>query len=287
MGDHQHDQRLSRRAFRDALSIGRALVEARRCKCRLPASDLAVPPNLEAAAAAQSVLFRGSGHNELRPVAGWKVAIGPGGVPVSAPLHPLVEAAFRVDQEAPGASMRAAEATSTPWREGMAFEIEIAVRLGSDLPPRPGRRYDRAEIVDAVETVYAGLEIIDSRLDEGSQAPFPLFMADWLGNSGYVVGAVLRDCLEESFGVHDLSVTADGKSLFSRTVAHPNADPLAPLIAYSNRPLDALGGLKAGQIVTTGSLCGVLPLTSPRIVEAFLDGRKVISVKFVGSSSHV
>jgi 2-keto-4-pentenoate hydratase len=287
MRDHQHSRGLSRRAFRDALSIGRALAEARRCECRLVASDLAVLPNLEAAAAAQSVLFRGPGHKEIRSVAGWKVAIGPGGVPVSAPLHPLVETACGMDEAVPGSIIGAAGATTAPWREGMAFEIEIAVRLRSDLPPRLDRLYGRAEIVEAVETVYAGLEIIDSRLDGGSQAPFPLFMADCLGNGGYVVGAVLGECLEESFGDHDLSVTAQGKPLFSSTVAHPNADPLAPLVAYSNRPLDAMGGLKARQIVTTGSLCGVLPLTSPGVVEAFLDGRKVISVMFVGSSSRV
>ena len=44
-----------------------------------------------------------------------------------------------------------------------------------------------------------------------------------------------------------------------------------PLLAYANEQSDYLGGLRAGQIVTTGSLCGVLPVRAAGLLQAHLD----------------
>ena len=39
---------------------------------------------------------------------------------------------------------------------------------------------------------------------------------------------------------------------------HADGDPLIPLAAYLSRPIDVMGGLRAGQFVTTGSFCGAV-----------------------------
>ncbi len=109
----------------------------------------------------------------------WKVTVSPDGQAVTAPLHPYAEASS-------GAQI--------PWVKGMKFEAEIAVRLGSDLPVRRDGGYSRAEVVDAVATVHLGAELLVSAIEESGKVSFLLFLADRLGNSGYVLGpAVPKD----------------------------------------------------------------------------------------------
>ncbi len=62
---------------------------------------------------------------------------------------------------------------------------------------------------------------------------------------------------------------------------HVNVDPLAPLVAYANAPIDFAGGLRAGQIVTTGTLCGVVPLPAPGSVVTSLGALPPLAFELV------
>ena len=53
---------------------------------------------------------------------------------------------------------------------------------------------------------------------------------------------------------------------------NPWTDPLVPLIACANAQMDHVGGFRAGQIVTTGSLCGIFWQRPGERVEAEIDG---------------
>jgi 2-keto-4-pentenoate hydratase len=194
-------------------------------------------------------------------VAGWKVAIGPGGRPVAAPLHPLIR-----DTR-----------PSLPWRLGLAIEVEFAVELGADLPCRLGENYSRGEVEAALSGIYLGVEIINSRLIEGSTAPFELFLADSLANAGYVLGPrVPREFLMGNGPV--LSVLAEAQPLHVGQANHPSGDPLASLVAYANNPSDQLGGLRSGQVITTGSLCGVISLQAPTQIDITLNDAHVMQL---------
>jgi len=52
------------------------------------------------------------------------------------------------------------------------------------------------------------------------------------------------------------------------------------LLAYANEKNDYLGGLKAGQIVTIGSLCGILPVHAAAFLKASLGKVGQVSVRF-------
>jgi 2-keto-4-pentenoate hydratase len=52
---------------------------------------------------------------------------------------------------------------------------------------------------------------------------------------------------------------------------HPTTDPLKPLLDYANAQSDRLGGFRAGQIITTGSLCGLVSVEEPSEVTAMID----------------
>ena len=51
-------------------------------------------------------------------------------------------------------------------------------------------------------------------------------------------------------------ISLNGVTIYDQPAVHGNGDPMTPFLAWANRKSDDLGSLKAGQIVTTGSLCG-------------------------------
>ena len=165
------------------------------------------------------------------------------------------------------------------WRPGMLVEVEIAVRLGAGLPPRPGRPYGRDEVAAAVAAVHLGVEIIDSRLVEGGAAPLPLFLADALGNGGYVLGPALAGLPDLAAAPPGIAIDLDGAALHAGTARHPNGDPLAPLVALAGWA-GARHGLAAGTVATTGSLCGVVALPRSGLLRATVAGLGTVEVLF-------
>ena len=160
------------------------------------------------------------------------------------------------------------------------IEVELAVHLRKNLPRRETGAYERSDILDAIENVVLGIEVIGGRFDSAANVPFLSFLADNLGNRAYVVGdSVPLSALSEVNGL-DCHVTLDGQPLYQAPASHPAGDPLLPLLAYANAQSDHLGGLKAGQIVTTGSLCGVLPVRAAGLLEARISQVGQISVRF-------
>ena len=192
-------------------------------------------------------------------VAGWKVGYTPDGTPFAAPLY----AGY---METSGACL--------PLRQGGVWgvEPEIAVRLGRDLPPRPGQPYSRAEIMDAIAAVLAGIEIVGSRIIDHGAAPFPVRIADNFMNAAYVAGAELADWRHLDLTALRATLSLGGKVAHDAVGGHPNGDPLKPLQDYANAQCDRLGGLKAGQIVTTGSLCGLVPVPGAVETVAAIEG---------------
>lgn len=196
----------------------------------------------------------------------WKVARSPDGIGVSARLHPLVE-------QTVGGTL--------PWHAGTQLEIEIAVRLGKDLPPAADRPYQRSDLLEAIETVYLGAELVRSVLTEGSKVSYPLFLADRLGNDGYVLGPELSPQFLDPSSTPALSITAADTVIFDATGKHPAGDTLSWLLDFANQPDRPASSLKAGALLTTGSLSGIIMLTKPGTVTADLAGAPEFSFSLV------
>lgn len=194
----------------------------------------------------------------------WKVTVSPEGQAVTAPLHPYSEAAA-------GASI--------PWYPGLKFETEIAVRLGKDLPIRSGAPYSRAEVVEAISAAYLGAELLVSAVRESGGVSFLLFTADRLGNSGYVLGPKLEKSVVDTAGGTQLKVTHAGRSIYDGPAQHPKGDVLTWLVDYANDGQRPETSLKAGALITTGTLSGAVELTEPGEIDiSFGDTRLSFSV---------
>jgi 2-keto-4-pentenoate hydratase len=159
-------------------------------------------------------------------------------------------------------------------------EVEAAVRLVRDIPPRPGKAYCRDEILDSLSEVLIGLELIARRFTPNAEASQAALLADDLGNCGFVAGPSLR-------AVHSLDFAALAARFrigdeWREGRPHPKGDPLIPLIAWACEQCDLLGGLRAGQIITLGSLTPTVTMHAPATVEGEIAGLGTVTVDVVG-----
>ncbi|MDF2116556.1 fumarylacetoacetate hydrolase family protein [Roseiarcaceae bacterium H3SJ34-1] len=201
--------------------------------------------------------------------AGWKVGLIPGGGAFGAPI-------LACDLMTSGATYGLA-----PDMGGVKVEAELAVRLARDLPPRPGKPYTRADILDAVGEVFVGIELVATRFNNVEDAPFAAKLADNFNNGAYVVGGGTK-----TFKAIDLSqircrLSVDGEITNDRLGGHGDSDPLVPVVAWASAQCDLLGGLKAGQFITTGTLNVPVALDRAARLEASLEGVGTVSVAVV------
>lgn len=224
-------------------------------------ADGLVPEGLEEAIAVQRAFVEVSG----KTVEGWKLAIRPDGNAVAAPMVDC----YRIGDDA---------IASFPGADIEGIEVEICFTLATDIPVATATPLSRADILTHIDAVHLGVELLGYRLAEKNQVPFPLFLADRLANRGFVLGpeidaAIINTLAENTGDLPHLTVTEGTELRFDAVVKHPNIDPLAPLIAFANSPLNRDGTLKRGQIVTTGSLCGAI--TSDLAAETYIDMKAV------------
>jgi 2-keto-4-pentenoate hydratase len=149
-----------------------------------------------------------------------------------------------------------------------SIEPEIAFVLGRDLPPRT-EPYTEDDVKAAIGEARMVLELIGSRFAQPKEAGFLEKLADSASNQGLFLGPAIPGGITPEMGHFPISVESRGKTIFEVEGKHPDGHPLIPLFWLANFLSRSAQGLKAGQVVTTGSYCGVIevPLGDPlRIV---------------------
>ena len=197
-------------------------------------------------------------------IGGWKVGIRPDGTPMTAPMF-----ADRIKTS--GATWL------LPKAGRLIVEIELALRLADDLPVRT-KAYTRDEIAGRVGEVLIGVELIQSRFAGSEFPPFPAFLADNLGNAGYILGDSLRNFRALDLARLRCTMTIDGVAAHDKVGGHPQDDPYAPVIACLAQGMMGLGGFRAGQVLTTGSLIVPLKPTARMAIHAELAGIGAVDV---------
>ena len=234
------------RAVPDAAEPGVAtrLAAAHRNGERIPYVESQAPGDLAAAYAAQAALGEALGAK----IGGWKVGVRPDGTPMTAPIYAHLVAPSGATRTLPAAGP-------------LVVEVELAFRLDDDLPPR-AKPYTRDDLVEAVGEVLVGIELIHWRFEGDEPPPFLSFLADNLGNAGYVTGEAVRDFRSLDLARRRCRVSVDAALEHDAIGGHPQDDPWAPLLACLDQGLMGLGGFRAGQFITTGSL--IVPLRPVR-----------------------
>ena len=224
------DTRLDRHA-----DAARLLLSARRD----PTQRLhALPDALAPRTAEQATLIQRGVMDKLGEIGGWKVGSpAPDGPFTCAPLprSGLLDSPAVVEA-------------------GVAVEAEIAVRLGADLPLRDAP-YTEAEVLAAVASAHPAIEVLRSRFVD-SDAVDPLSaLADSLANDALVLGPAIPDWQAIDLAAEQVRLLIGGVEVKLR-VGNPGGG-IGRLLAWlANDGARWAGGLRAGQVVTTGSWTG-------------------------------
>jgi 2-keto-4-pentenoate hydratase len=143
-------------------------------------------------------------------------------------------------------------------------EAEFAFKLAHDLPPRDAD-YSQAEVLAAIESLHPSIEVPDSRFSDFKKVGAAQLIADNACAHLFMKGpAVTADWRSMDLSTHKVVGTISGRR--SRSLKHEGtgANVLGgPLIAMTwiANELSRIGvGLKAGEVVTTGTCVAPLPL---------------------------
>jgi 2-keto-4-pentenoate hydratase len=157
------------------------------------------------------------------------------------------------------------------------IECEICFRLGHDLI---GRGLTVEEVLNATAGVSASFEICDSRI-KNWKCPYPDFLAD----NGFAARVALSGRWQSAEGFDFLNekvvLTQNGRDVAEGTGVLAMGHP-AKAVAWLAGKLNERGkGLKAGQIIMTGTLTPILPIEQGSTYVARFSTLGEIRVTFV------
>lgn len=137
----------------------------------------------------------------------------------------------------------------------LGVEGEIAFRFIRDLAPR-SVPYSREEVAGSVVALPA-VEVVSGRFRDPRSRPSLEQLADCLINGALVPGPEMHDWSHLEMSCLRVVATVNGEPVLARQGSHPTGDPLGPAVALVNMMNEAVG-VKAGQLVTTGSWTGLM-----------------------------
>jgi 2-keto-4-pentenoate hydratase len=137
-------------------------------------------------------------------------------------------------------------------------EVEYAVRLGADLPPRT-KAYSEDEVAAAVASLHPGLEIAECRFlhDEAFPA-LPAILADGAGSGSIIYGPAIADWRGADITGQEATLSIGGVVRRRGTAKDALEHPIQPLTWLANELSRTGIGLKAGDMVSTGTLTGMI-----------------------------
>ena len=140
--------------------------------------------------------------------------------------------------------------------------------------------YSEADVLAAIREPRLVLELIGPRYSDPATATFPEQLADAIFNQGLYVGPAIPDALDRSLAAIHIAVDIAGKRVHEVDGKHPDGHPLRPLVWLATYLAQRDQPLRAGQIVTTGSYCGVIdvPVAAPIVVN--FGGLGAVTVQF-------
>jgi 2-oxo-3-hexenedioate decarboxylase/2-keto-4-pentenoate hydratase len=157
------------------------------------------------------------------------------------------------------------------------LECEIAVRLGAGLPARAGG-HTRASVLPAVAAVMTSVEIVEWRFADFKHAGVPSLVADDFFSCGCVLGP--EQPPETLAGDADIPgrFTVDGAVASSGSARDILGHPLNSLAWLADHRAALGTPLRAGDLVTLGSIVAALRLERSCRVEASFDGLGTVTV---------
>ena len=228
--------------------LARLLAALRRdCRQQSGLAPRLVPPD-----SATAYRVAGMVAEELGwPVLGWKIAA----------FKTEMQQALRTDSPIYGRTYFVKETPVTVAHATLTSpipEVEYQARLGIDLPPR-AKPYSQDEVTEAVASLHPGLELAECRfVHDAAFPPLPAILADGAGCGTIIYGPAIADWKTRDIAGQEVTLTSNGRLRRKGTPADALDHPMAPVTWLANELSRTGVGMKAGQMVSTGTLTGML-----------------------------
>jgi len=157
------------------------------------------------------------------------------------------------------------------------IEPEIAFRFKQDLPPRD-TEYGDDEIMAALAGAQLALELIQNRYAGTEEVSYLENLADCLFNQGMYLGPEIP--LDKAINSPEIDFVLSQGEASTFKGKHPNNGPIRPVLWLANFLRQQGIGIKAGQLVITGSFDGVHEVEADREMSLAYGGLGSIAVKF-------
>lgn len=212
-----------------------------------------------------------------QPIFGWKIAAtsaaGQKHIGVTEPLAGRLFVDFVLRD---GASLPAAPL------QMRVVEAEFAFRMGRDLGPRTGK-YEMDEVCAAVADLHLAIEIPDARFEPFDTIGPAQIVADDAFASWFVLGPKVKSPGVKSWAEIDLPnqpvrVLKNGQIAAEGKGANALGDPRLALTWLANERVMRGSGLKAGEIITTGTCITPLEIAPGDAIMAEFLGLGQVSV---------
>ncbi|MFT4191229.1 MAG: 2-keto-4-pentenoate hydratase [Comamonas sp.] len=242
----------------DAEAAAAVLTSARLAPEQRPLSlpEFLRPADIQQAYAVQDLVVEARGA-----VAGWKVG-------ASSPTATPVRAALTRDSVHVGEHI----ALNAAAFNVLGVEAELVYEIVADLPPRL-QPYGEDEVLAAVGTVRVGIEVCDTRYAQWGQQDDLSRIADQANHGCLTIGTGRSDFRNVDPLAQPVSISIDGRVAVQHAAGGNSAGhPFRLLVWLANEGARSLGGLRAGQWVTTGSCTGTEMVQSGAVVVAVFPG---------------
>lgn len=137
-------------------------------------------------------------------------------------------------------------------------EVEYVAHLGADLPPR-ARPYTEEEVAKAVASLHPGLEIAECRfLHDAAFPPLPAILADGAGSGSIIYGPAIAGWRGADISGQEATLSVGGVVRRRGTAKAALEHPIQPLTWLADQLSRTGIGLKAGEMISTGTLTGMI-----------------------------
>jgi len=147
------------------------------------------------------------------------------------------------------------------------IEVEIALRLGSDVSPIDAATVTPETGVALIDAMTVSIELVDSRWQQGVQAPPLLKLADLQSHGALVLGEWIPFSARD-WSAQGVSVRIGTGSPRAFRGSHSMGDPAWVLPAWLRHATRDGQTVPRGTVVTTGTWCGMLPAAAGDLVTA-------------------
>ena len=188
--------------------------------------------------------------------------------------HPCAGNIFASRVHGSGVTLRAGDYVR------VGVECEIAVRLGRDMLPG-GAPLTEDSVAQAIDCYYPAIEIVDDRYAKWETLGAPTLVADDFFAAGCVLGKpVPRSALADLRDVRGCALI-NGQEVAAGTGADVLGHPHLALRWLAEHLASRGQGLRAGQIVMTGSLVKTLWLGAGDNVKMVFTGLGEVELAFI------